>query len=279
MTIEQLTEQFNILKNDVSSLPDTTSYTRITREEGNYSLSPKSTPKTEEERATRILGAIKPLFGHSSLRSFHSRMNDRTQSVSESYLEAEKEYLKELELCVTNNRHLKLILLLLRWEGIINFGVSPMCDSEDPVQFLRGLIHESGLQYSDTLMMLLDHCEKSEDNLFIQSDNETPAEKLNKAFMLLSLLSPEEIRQYGSPKTTMGAYSNSYLSYLFLMDDDVNMVLPFAYLNRKIALSLFSDERIIVPSADGAKKLVNALHEKLGFFASNEGPMAVNDAM
>lgn len=277
MTKEQLTEQFNILKKDVTTLPDTTSWRRIERIDGRYVLTPKSTPSTNEDRVKRILGAVTPRYTASVLRSLYINTNDRTGYMPEDYLKAEEDYIEEEKLCITYDRTLQLILLLLRRDGVINFGETPLCRDEDPVLFLRRIISESSLTYSDTLLMMLDLCASAGKPLFIEKVDETPSEKLDKAIMLLSLLSPEEIRDFGLQDDFIGLFSNSNLSKLG--ERDLQFIYPFVHLNLGVTYSLFSDEKINTPGAEKARKLIEVLHDKYGMFEDGQEHIAVDSYM
>lgn len=101
--------------------------------------------------------------------------------------------------CVTENSFIYLLLLILRAEGVINYGETKMCGRNgDPIATLRAIISASDIAYSDTLFALLECGIKSSEPAFIVSNDETPGEKLDKAIMLLSLLNAEDIYQFAN---------------------------------------------------------------------------------
>ncbi len=196
MNEDRLQKEYSRLMKDVSALPDTSSSRYHIDEYGTYHLTSRTKVSTKEERAMRVLGAICPYFTAEQVE------NDRRKSQGHglhfhpsNYQEVSKALKNDDRKCVTDNYDIRLILLLLRYEGVIEFGKTPLCSGTDPKNYLENLISSSDIPYKDTLLALLD--EQSEKLVIDYDPDETEEDKINRAVMLLSLLSPEELREYG----------------------------------------------------------------------------------
>ena len=226
MNRQQLETQFEILKKDVSGLLDTNYFARIEHDdEGRYYLKPYGAISDNEGRVARVLGAICPDWGVGSIKSLIR--NTRTNSLPEGYSDIERTVLEEQKQCITTNRLIKRILLLLRLDGVLEFGKTPLCGNCEPVEFLKRVINESGIEYKDTMLALVDVALEDTRPPFISDDpNESAGEKLDKAVMLLSLLSKEEVLEFGGNDTHVGQDTQGAFCTIFHSAPRLAKVLP-----------------------------------------------------
>ena len=263
MNRQQLETQFEILKNDVSKLPDTQYFARIEHNnEGCYSLKPGRNINNNAERVERILGTICPNWNLNHIKSF---IRKKDHSFPEGYLEIERAVIKEEKQCITTNLLITRVLLLLRLDGVLEFGKTPLCGNGDPIKFLKSIIENSGIDYKDTLLALI-HVALTESNqaAFISDDpNETPGEKLDKAVMLLSLLSKEDLLDYNG-KYANGLEDTKGLYYNFF-DERIGIVkvLPLIMSLSPKALEIFENARLKyeIDSAQNADSFPDPLKE------------------
>lgn len=261
MTKCELKEQFEILKSDVSGLVNTGQIgqfagvldNRIEKgEDGKYTLVPLPEITGPEERVRVILGAITPNVSAQTVMDIH---RDRfTGEIDKEVLACEPLLEKIDNQCVTLNRLVLSVLLYLRYEGILEFGRTPLCGDHDPEAFLQELIAGSGLSYGDTLSALLDCArEKSPEGLFITEDpEETPGEKLDRAVMLLSLLSADDIHAFGRIPQSDGCFSQFFT-------DPIRKVIPFFMLGCPKLRDLFKVSKIAVPNEEEAASWADSL--------------------
>ena len=152
---EDLQIEYSILMKDVSALPNTTSTRYSIDEYGILHLADKADASTEEERARRVLGAIFPLF---TAKDVGDELRKSTRS-GLSFHASNYKKIKVLEKidrkCITDNFDVRLILLLLRYERVIEFNRTPLCQGEYPEDYLDHLISSSEIPYKDTLQALL----------------------------------------------------------------------------------------------------------------------------
>lgn len=200
MTKAELDSLYETLRNDVSSLVDTTaSLARVQKDEnGKLYVAPSGPVLSNEQRVKRILGAICPPATDSG--AFYSVLfyNHKTRSLPEDFQAIRDELDRQDRSCVTQNVDIRLVLLLLREEGVLEYGKTPLCGNADPTEFLKGMIKTSEIAYKDTMLAIIDDQRVSDKPIFIDNDPlESPGEKLDRAVLLLSLLSREEIYEYG----------------------------------------------------------------------------------
>lgn len=185
MTKKELNTLYSQLKSNVAMLTDTA-----------FSKHANDGVLDRRARTQRILGNIKS----------HTTELDWTllSIFGLSIEEKEIEYRKSIVArCVTENEYIYLLLLILRAEGAINYGETQMCGRNgDPIAHLRSIISAAKISYSDTLSALLECSIKSQRPSFIESDDETPGEKLDRAIMLLSLLNADDIYQFANDNPT-----------------------------------------------------------------------------
>lgn len=214
MNEDQLQIEYSRLMKDVSALPDTTPSRYRIDEYGTYHLADSKKVTTKEERTIRVLGAIYPFFPAEQVE------NERRKSQGNglhhhpsNYLTVSEALKNDDRKCVTDNFDIRLILLLLRYEGVIEFGKTPLCQGKDTKKYLYRLISESDIPYKDTLLKLLD---EQLEKLFIDYDpDESERDKVNRAVMLLSLLSQEEIREYGMKKMDLAQFGKGSFCWFF----------------------------------------------------------------
>ena len=261
MTNSELSEQFEILKSDLSGLVNTGQIGRFIGvldnrikkgQDGKYELVPLPEITNKEERVRVILGAITPKVSAQSVMSIHRDLF--TGEIDKEVLACEPLLEKIDNQCVTLNRLVLSVLLYLRYEGILEFGRTPLCGDRDPEAFLQELIAGSGLSYGDTLSALLDCArEKSPEGLFITEDpEETPGEKLDRAVMLLSLLSADDIHAFGRIPQSDGCFSQFFT-------DPVRKVIPFFMLGCPKLRDLFKVSKIAVPNEEDAASWADSL--------------------
>lgn len=209
MTRRELDSLYVTLRNDVSSLVDTTdSMKRVQKDEnGNLHVAPARPVSTNEQRVKRILGAICPIESAESCRClFHP-----------TYFKAvEEELARQDRSCITQNFDVCTILLLLREDDVIEYGKTPLCEEGDPTEFLKKLISSSDVTYKDTMLAILEDQRDTDKPIFIDDDPfETPGEKFDRAVLLLSLLSKEEIYEYGGEIPVMGQTTQGIFCQMF----------------------------------------------------------------
>ena len=265
---EDLQIEYSILMKDVSALPDTTSSRYSIDEYGILHLADKADVSTKEERARRVLGAIFPLFTAEDVEDELSK-----STISGLHFHAGNykriKVLKEIDRkCITDNFDVRLILLLLRYERVIEFNKTPLCQGEYLEDYLDHLISSSEIPYKDTLQALL---HEQSGNLVIDDDpDETEVEKINRAIMLLSLLSPEEISEYGMKDINLSPFSEGPLSCFF--DESFTPFVPLLLLGSDKARVIFRNPvlRMEVPATSLIDKIVNDFDISL-----TGGPVAV----
>ena len=289
MTNDELTQQFETLKTDLSGLVNTGQLgkyvgildNRIEKgEDGKYALVPLPKISSHEEEVRVILGALTPTL--SADRAIDVYRDLYTGEVPKEVL-ACKSLLEETDnKCITFSRDVYFVLLLLRYEGILEFGRTPLCGDNNPDDFLRGLISDSGLDYSDTLLALLDYvrehsfASKGASVYFITEDpDETAGEKLDRSVMLLSLLSQDDIHVWG-----WGGSSdiiNSFSAFFTGIKGVGNTVPYFMFLSPKLK-ELFNAPKIArkgdEADKDMAEHFSRICDELLGW---NDGPVAMSD--
>lgn len=266
MNRQQLETQFEILKKDVSGLLDTNYFARIEHDdEGRYYLKPYGAISNNEGRVARVLGAICPDWGVGSIKSLIR--NTRTNSLPEGYSDIERTVLEEQKQCITTNRLIKRILLLLRLDGVLEFGKTPLCGNGEPVEFLKRVINESGIEYKDTMLALVDVALEDTRPPFISDDpNESAGEKFDKAVMLLSLLSKEEVMEFGGNDTHIGQDTQGAFCTIFHNEPRLAKVLPLIMHCCPKALEIFKNVRLKQRWGDSDKDadtLAESLREAL----------------
>lgn len=262
MNRQQLETQFEILKNDVSGLIDTNYFCRLKHdEEGQYFLEPWRPIGDDDSRVARILGAICPEWTIDTIKYFLT--NTRDNSLPKGYCNLRDAVNVEQKQCVTYNKLLKFILIFLRLDGVINFGKTELCSNSDPVNHLKKIIEDSDIQYKDTLFALIDIVVNDRKGGFISDDpHESSGEKLNKAIMLLSLLSNDDIIKYGAPDLYIdhGIFSDFF-------EEGTGMAMPYIYLGCPKALEIFKKARLnggkFVDNNEHADKIIELFRETL----------------
>ena len=215
MKRDQLEELFDTLSKDVSSLVDTTSFERVKCDDaGNYYLAPKKVIEDNAHRVKRILGAFYPHYPARFLPGLYQ--NIHTHQLPTGFWSVEEMVRQEDKRCITENYDVRNILLLLRKEGVMEFGKTPLCGDGDVAVFLKELVRSSGLPYRDTMMALLEDQNENDRPLIIDDDpDELQGEKLDRGILLLSLLSPDEIYEYGGDTSEMGLDAQGNFSAIF----------------------------------------------------------------
>ena len=284
MTKNELNEQFEILKSDVSGLVNTGQIKqtfgildcRIAKgEDGKYRLLPLPEVTNREERVRVILGAIFPTFSARDVMDNHRDLF--TGEISEALLACKPQLETIDNQCVTMNRLVYTVLLYLRYEGVLEWGETPLCGDRDPEVFLRELISGSGLSYADTLLALLDNArEEAQEGLFITGDpDEKPGEKLDRAVMLLSLLSADDIHEFGRSRVS---YSYGCFSQFF--NGSSGKIILFFMLGCPKLRDLFKVSKIAERDDEGAastaENLIKIRDKCLGW---GEGPIAVSGSL
>ena len=239
MKRSELDELFNTLRKDVSSLFDTTSVDRVDCDEaGNYSLVLKKEIKDNTDRVKRILGAFYPHYSAQFLPALYQ--NVHTHQLPSGFRSVEEMVRREDRKCITENYDIRNILLLLRKEGVIEFGKTPLCGDGDVSAYLKDLIQSSGLPYRDTMMALLEDQNETDEPLVIDDDPDEPqGEKLDRGILLLSLLSPEEIFEYGGETSLIGLDTRGNFSTIF-EGTPFQRIASLAYLGSSKPRELFS---------------------------------------
>lgn len=240
MNKNQLDELYKVLREDVSSLVDTTTHNRVKEDgEGNYSVAPASPIKDNAGRVKRVLGAIYPTYSSRFFPVLYQ--NVRTHRLPSGFRSVEEMLYREDRRCVTENYDVRTILLLLREEGIIEYGKTPLCGNGDVSSFLRRLVESSGLPYRDTMLALLDDQSGSDNSLVIEDDpEETPGEKLDRGILLLSLLTPEEIYEFGGETSTLGLDARGDFCAIF-DGSPFELIAPLTYMGSSKPRELFSN--------------------------------------
>lgn len=274
MNRQQLETQFEILKKDVSGLLDTNYFARIEHDdEGKYYLKPYGAISDNEGRVARVLGAICPYWGVGSIKSL--KRNTRTNSLPEGYSDIERTVLEEQKQCITTNRLIKRILLLLRLDGVLEFGKTPLCGNGEPVEFLKRVINESCIEYKDTMLALVDVALEDTKPAFISDDpNESSGEKFDRAVMLLSLLPKEDILKYGGKDTVLGQDTQGIFCQFFNGAYGIAKVLPLIKTGCPKALEIFKDARIREEWIDTDKD-ADTLAESLRAFINLGSPKCI----
>ena len=267
MNRQQLETQFEVLKKDVSGLIDTNYFSRLEHdEEGRYYLKPYGIVSDNAGRVRRVLGAICHDWSLSSIKEMLK--NRRKRTLPEGYPEIERAIIEEQKQCITTNRLMKRILLLLRLDGVLEFGKTPLCGAEEPVEFLKRIIKKSSIEYKDTMLALIDVVLADKRPTFISDDpNEAPGEKLDKAVMLLSLLSKDDILEYGGKDTVLGLDTQGTFCQFFNGSSGTAKVLPLILTGCPKALEIFKDARLREEWIDTDKD-ADALAESLRAFIS-----------
>lgn len=245
MNREQLERQFEILKTDVSSLVDTTDIIKRLNKDDNgiYHLARGKEIANDEERVRRILGAISPEMSIDSIQGL--LRNFRDYSLPEGYPEIERCMVEEYKKCVTHNKLIKRLLILIRLDGILEFGKTPLCGDADPVDFLRGIINDSQIDYKDTLLAFLDlSLRETEPAFIIDDEQEVPGEKLDKAVMYLSLLSKEDILEYSGNDMAINQDTQGTFCQFFHTTPSVAKAFPYIMQGCSKAMELFKAARI-----------------------------------
>ena len=261
--MRKLEDQFNILKHDVTGLVNTTDmFQRLQRDEkGVYHLIDSYATKTYEDRVSRILGAILPRWSIESIKDL--LRSTRDNSLPEGYEEIETTLTEEHRKCVTNDTTLLRILMILRIEGVINFKQTPVCGQKDPVVHIREIISSSHIGYKDTLITLLNLISEKNNTLFISDDpEETPGEKLDRAVMLLSLLSPEELREHMNFSRVIEGTSGNFCAF-FMNSIGIAKALPLIMAGCPKVLELFKDVKASTHYVDSAESVVDDFREDL----------------
>lgn len=241
MNEDQLQLEYSRLMKDVSDLPDTTSSRYRIDEYGTYHLTSRTRVSTKEERAKRVLGAIYPYYPAERVEFERRKSQGHGLHFHSLNYQAVSEALKNDDRrCVTDDFDTRIILLLLRYEGVIEFGKTPLCSGIAPKKYLEQLIASSDIPYKYTLLRLLDE-QSEEDELFINYDpDETEEEKINRAIMLLSLLSPEEIREYGMDDIDLTPFGSGPFCWFF--DYSVSPFAPLLLLKSSKVKEIFRNQ-------------------------------------
>ena len=255
MNEEQLQLEYARLMKDVSDLPDTSSSRYCIDEYGTYHLTNRTKVSSKEERTKRVLGAIYSYYpAEYAEDDWHKTIQESLQSHKTSYQRVIEAMKEDDRKCVTENFDVRLILLLLRYEGVIEFGKTPLFSGREPKKYLDRLISSSDIPYKDTLLKLLD--EQSE-KLFIDYDpDETETEKINRAVMLLSLLSPEEIREYAMIDMGNWWYGGGGVCWFF--EDPVAPYAPLLLIGSDKAKEILRNPvlKMDVPSSELIDKII-----------------------
>ncbi len=222
-------EKLNIaLQNNINILPNVNGKNIVKDENGQYHPAVKEIVTDRKSMVERVLNTL-----------YHNRPNifqDSTfEPSSESYLAAKKIVSEDEKLFITQDRDIYLALLLLRLEGILEYGRTPLCGQQDPIKFLQNLISESSVPYKDSISSLLEIPRLHGSECFLSNDEETAGEKLDKAVVLLSLLKPDDIKQYAE----FDISQTGNLQCAFLEDGVSALLMPFIYLNAPQAKNIF----------------------------------------
>ena len=109
------------------------------------------------------------------------------------------------------------LLFLLRMDGIIEAGRTPVCGKGDPISFLKNIILASAVEYKDTLSALLDSIVENGETMLISSDSdETSGEMLDRIINLLMTISYDDaikIRNQRYSNVFWIGYTNIFGSY------------------------------------------------------------------
>lgn len=274
MNKHQLETQFEILKNDVSGLVDTNYYSRLARkEDGRYYLKSYGSISGNASRVRRVLGAICPDWNLNSIKA--AIQNIITRSLPEGYPEIERVVIEEQRQCVTTNWFILRLLLLLRLDGVLDFGATHLCGDGDPVEYLKKIINGSSIENKDTMLALLDVALNDEQQAFILDDpEELPGEKLDKAIMLLSLLSKEDILEYGGRETVSGKDTQGIFCSFFPQERYIAKVLPLVMTGCPKALDIFKNA--LKRGCQDENQQASILAESLSdFFAENDSLQSI----
>ena len=279
MTRTELDSLYETLRNDVSSLIDTTASMRRVQEDENGKLyvAPSGPVENNEQRVKRILGAICPSASESAMFYRGLFYNYNTGSLPEDFKAVEEELARQDRSCVTQNFDVRTVLLLLREEGAVEYGKTPLCGDGDPVKFLKGVISASDIAYKDTMLAILEDQRGTDKPLFIENDpNEKPGEKLDRAILLLSLLSKEEIYEYGGEVSVMGQTTRGIFCQMF--NSTFAQVAPLFYLGSPKYKELFNCAKFKDGWTNPEEKARN-LAETLSVYTKAESdPVAMDDS-
>ena len=276
MTRTELDSLYETLRNDVSSLVDTTSATGRVREDENGRLyvAEPGPVTSNEKRVKRILGAVYPFYSASFHRMMH--YSHITGSLPERYLAVDKELERQDSSCITRNYDVQTVLFLLREEGVLEYGKTPLCGKGDAGEFLKGLISSSEIPYKDTMLAIIEDQRGKDKPLFIDDDPlESPGEKLDRGVLLLSLLSPEEIYEYGGESSTLGLSARGLFCAMF--NPSFGEVAPLYYLGSSKVKELFNSAKFKdgrVNEEGKAKEIVSWLSPVIG---DVPGPVALDE--
>ncbi len=276
MTRTELDSLYETLRNDVSSLVDTTGMRVKKDKDGRLFVAEPKPVESNEQRVKRILGALCPVVGGSV--SFYSGLfyDVLTGSMPEEFRAIENELERQDRSCVTQNLDVRMVMLLLREEGVIEYGKTPLCGNGDAGEFLKDLISASDIPYKDTMLAIIEDQRGDDKPLFIDDDPlESPGEKLDRGVLLLSLLSPEEIYEYGGEVSIIGLTTQGL--FCQPLNSSLAQVLPLFYLGSPKVKELFN----CVKFKDGwaspenkAKEVASAL---LPYLDDDARPLAMDD--
>ncbi|MCQ2117207.1 MAG: hypothetical protein MJY76_03605 [Bacteroidales bacterium] len=294
MVDEKLQVEFEVLHTDLSGLVHTGAgkpfyKSRINKNgDGKYGLASLPEIKSPKDRAEAILGAILPIVSADSVMFWHSNID--TGQIPEEVLAIKPLLEQEDKKCVTLDRDVFNVLLLLRYEGILEFGKTPSCVDRNPDEFLRQIIADSTLTYKDTLLAILEYAEKhilssqtsssthSESIFFINDDPHTSAsEKFDRAVMLLSLLSAEDIHNYGK-----GNVDESVNTFTSFFSSAAAKVMPYFYVGCSHLKDLFSENKL-KDSKDNDEKIRSFrdvfFDLMVQYGMPNDNPIAFDDSL
>lgn len=276
MTRTELDSLYETLRNDVSSLVDTTGMRVKKDKDGRIFVAEPKPVESNEQRVKRILGALCPVASKSV--PFYQGLfyNHNSGSLPEKFRSIEEELERQDRSCVTQNLDVRMVMLLLREEGVIEYGKTPLCGKGDAGEFLRGLISASVIPYKDTMLAILEDQRDKDKPLFIDDDPlESPGEKLDRGVLLLSLLSPEEIYEFGGEVSIIGLTTQGLFCEPF--NSGFAQVAPLLYLGSSKLKELFNCEKF----KDGwshpeeeAKQIVTELSSRIG---DVPGPVAMDE--
>lgn len=276
MTRTELDSLYETLRNDVSSLVDTTGMRVRKDKDGRIFVAEPKPVESNEQRVKRILGAFCPVASKSV--PFYQGLfyNHNSGSLPEKFRSIEEELERQDRSCVTQNLDVRMVMLLLREEGAIEYGKTPLCGKGDAGEFLRGLISASNIPYKDTMLAIIEDQRGDDKPLFIDDDSlECPGEKLDRGVLLLSLLSPEEIYEYGGEVSIIGLTTQGLFCEPF--NSGFAQVAPLLYLGSSKLKELFNCEKF----KDGwshpeekAKQIVAELSSHIG---DVPGPVAMDE--
>lgn len=277
MTRTELDSLYETLRDDVSSLVDTTGHMRVQKDtNGKLFVAAPKKVENNDQRVKRILGAFCPVASESV--PFYQGLfyNHITGSLPEEFRSIEEELERQDRSCVTQNLDVRMVMLLLREEGAIEYGKTPLCGKGDAGEFLRGLITASDIPYKDTMLAIIEDQRGDDKPLFIDDDPlECPGEKLDRGVLLLSLLSPEEIHEYGGEVSILGLTTQGLFCQPF--NSTLAQVLPLFYLGSPKVKDLFSCKKFKDGWADPEKKAREVVTALSSYLGNESRPVAMDD--